>query len=857
MLALQRARPLAALLLLAVLALQFFAHGPQKASAHANLEAADPPQNAVLQASPSRISLRFSEPIAQSFSSIQVLDTAGARTEKGEAVVDPGDSKVLWVGLDALPNGTYTVAWRNLSTVDGHSVRGSYVFSIGEPISAPAAPQQEPPLLRSKAEPFVRWGALLSVLAIFGGLAFQVLIFGPAIARLPRSEALAGAATLVRTRSARFIGAAGALFIASSLGLFLVQAGTARDLPWYRTFGEPLNSVLLDTDYGRWWLWRAALFIAVFLFLAFHGAMARRGRPRDFQFVFPLAVAAAGAMLLTYSYTSHSAAAPVVRPFAITSDFFHLIAAGLWAGGLLSLFITLRLFSRSLGDEERVKLLRILIPRFSVLAFTSVVVLVVTGAYSGWVHVSSPSAADTPYGGALIAKVAVLAILIVFGALNLLWVGKRLAADSRAPALLKTFVASEASLILLVVLATGWLTSLEPARQVEARQARLDAIALIQKVNDAAVSVRVTPGVVGSNTIVVEARDRRGAIANAREVRVTTTFLGGDLGAQSAIAANQGDGRYIVESLSLSVTGLWQLEVLVVRPDGFDLRTAHRFELTPTGRLSDVGRPDESLGRRLFGLELLLIGLACAVPVFVTGSVRRKIGKQLLAPAIGLSVIGLLFVVVPSQKESARDGFQVNPFPPTGPSILAGRVAYSQQCAACHGDTGKGDGPRAAALSMRPLDLTVHAPLHPEGQLFNYIKNGTKVPGSPMPPFTGTLADDQIWHIINYINSLASQSQTSTSQAPTISSAAQGKNIYIASCAPCHGESGKGDGPHAPAHNPPPSNLTLGVARLTEKQLFDFTRNGVQGTAMPGFAGFLNDQQIADVVAHLKTLAPP
>ena len=39
---------------------------------------------------------------------------------------------------DDLPNGTYTVAWRNLSTVDGHTIRGTFFYSVGEPLSAHA-----------------------------------------------------------------------------------------------------------------------------------------------------------------------------------------------------------------------------------------------------------------------------------------------------------------------------------------------------------------------------------------------------------------------------------------------------------------------------------------------------------------------------------------------------------------------------------------------------------------------------------------------------------------------------------------------------------------------------------------------
>jgi mono/diheme cytochrome c family protein len=37
---------------------------------------------------------------------------------------------------------------------------------------------------------------------------------------------------------------------------------------------------------------------------------------------------------------------------------------------------------------------------------------------------------------------------------------------------------------------------------------------------------------------------------------------------------------------------------------------------------------------------------------------------------------------------------------------VTGRALYGDYCAACHGDTGRGDGPAAAALRPRPPDLT-------------------------------------------------------------------------------------------------------------------------------------------------------
>ena len=86
------------------------------------------------------------------------------------------------VGLEAIPDGTYTVAWKNVSTVDGHRVRGAFVFSVGQPISGePLAESTEEALLQSPAEPVIRWVTLVSVLAMVGGLVFELLVSRPVL----------------------------------------------------------------------------------------------------------------------------------------------------------------------------------------------------------------------------------------------------------------------------------------------------------------------------------------------------------------------------------------------------------------------------------------------------------------------------------------------------------------------------------------------------------------------------------------------------------------------------------------------------------------------------------------------------
>jgi mono/diheme cytochrome c family protein len=93
-----------------------------------------------------------------------------------------------------------------------------------------------------------------------------------------------------------------------------------------------------------------------------------------------------------------------------------------------------------------------------------------------------------------------------------------------------------------------------------------------------------------------------------------------------------------------------------------------------------------------------------------------------------------------------------NPIPPTAASIDRGQDIYAQNCASCHGITGRGDGPAGLSLVPRPADFRIHlAAGHTDAQLFDWITNG--FPGSAMPAWKDTLSEEDRWNVLNYIKS--------------------------------------------------------------------------------------------------------
>lgn len=92
-----------------------------------------------------------------------------------------------------------------------------------------------------------------------------------------------------------------------------------------------------------------------------------------------------------------------------------------------------------------------------------------------------------------------------------------------------------------------------------------------------------------------------------------------------------------------------------------------------------------------------------------------------------------------------------NPFAGDANSVKQGKTLYTTYCSPCHGNSGKGDGPAAAALSPKPANHTSTAIQdEPEGSLFYKISEGRK----PMPTYKTTLTDAQRWALVNYIKTL-------------------------------------------------------------------------------------------------------
>ena len=93
----------------------------------------------------------------------------------------------------------------------------------------------------------------------------------------------------------------------------------------------------------------------------------------------------------------------------------------------------------------------------------------------------------------------------------------------------------------------------------------------------------------------------------------------------------------------------------------------------------------------------------------------------------------------------------------------------------------------------------------------------------------------------------------------------RGAEVYQNRCMGCHGEEGEGDGPAAERLNPSPRDFSSGQYKIkstafddvvpNDDDLLRMVRDGMPGTAMPGWSDILSEQDMWDVIAYIKTFA--
>ncbi len=182
-------------------------------------------------------------------------------------------------------------------------------------------------------------------------------------------------------------------------------------------------------------------------------------------------------------------------------------------------------------------------------------------------------------------------------------------------------------------------------------------------------------------------------------------------------------------------------------------------------------------------------------------------------------------------------------YPVVPPDPANGAAIFTEKCAPCHGTTGHGDGPRASSLPnpVAAIGTGELARQSTPASWFNTITNGNLE--HFMPPFNGSLSDGQRWDVLAYVYSLSE----------TPASVVAGGQLYDKSCASCHGQTGKGDGPQASGTMASFTDQSF-MAQKSEEDLYQAITTGVT-PSMPAYENKFSDEQRRDLSSYIRFLS--
>ena len=172
---------------------------------------------------------------------------------------------------------------------------------------------------------------------------------------------------------------------------------------------DTISTVLFDTSFGRVWCWRL-----LFAFLLIGACLAPLARRR-----MPAILVLSLLLLVSLGWVGHAVEGQgMARLVHQINQMVHLLAAGLWLGGLVPLTWLLGR-ARSPSGAAWISVARDVVPRFSHMGYAAVALLAATGAINTLLLVGSVEAlTGTPYGRLLSLKILLFLVMVVLALIN-------------------------------------------------------------------------------------------------------------------------------------------------------------------------------------------------------------------------------------------------------------------------------------------------------------------------------------------------------------------------------------------------------------------------------------------------------
>lgn len=700
------------------------------------LQRSDPANGAIMDAAPSTLTLWFTEAPDADNITIQLLDSTG-QPEQGCSApqIDPGDPRVVRVTVApdvALPDGVYTIVWR--AGFNGAVRSGLIPFGFGagvtlEMVTAPRVSTRSiedtlpSPLLNLLSAALTG----LSELLLIGAFLFVPLILRPAASAIHQAGHAATSAHLrfpaiQMLRIGAAIGIIGAIVQIIALAVSLTPPGGS--------FGTALDQIVTTNISGQMaWLRIILLLIPGALAFLF---------PDRLQSRIGWISGLAGSVVAIMTVAVGGQAGTLLQPaLPIVLDFTRRLAEAALFGLLVSVVIglwrSLQLPESSAKQYQSEFTHRSRLP-IGIAFFLSLW----AGTYTYAVLMGDPAnLLVTPFGSTVLINAGIVAVATVllilsrrFSRLNIPLFGVGL----------------------LMILSTWAIDALPSGVNAYGRGEIVRGA-----VGNTRVVVAISPGVPGLNTF------RAWLYHNAPDQpdRLDLQFgmASHTMGLQRIELIQQPDGTYFADGGLITMWGTWDLRLSVPVNDqqiaGQAQEIAMRY--APPYRFSDEPpRTTRELtplaARILSGVMVLILG-AGALTLFAA-AYRLPTRSMVRRPALGVFMSAAVFgigtlVSIPADPTLLGEA-RPNPIASDQASRERGSKHYEQNCLACHGYTGAGDGPVGVNLNPPPANLQMHiAAGHTDGELFLWISKG--IPGSAMPGYEDRLSENERWDIVNYI----------------------------------------------------------------------------------------------------------
>ncbi|MEX2154694.1 MAG: copper resistance protein CopC [Gemmatimonadaceae bacterium] len=444
-------RPLAVAGVLAMPCVLAGAAAPLRFVAHTGLKRSEPAKNSRLSVAPARISLWFTARPQLVLSRIRLTGPSGA-IPLGPIVADTGYSLHASIPRTLGP-GDYRVQWQTASA-DGHPIRGEFTFAvIGQTAEAavPSAPNESAHASHQQAAAAeaprdhseyrsARWLEFVALLTVLGVLAFRHGVLPPLAARgVPTADAADRARRLGQNVLVVYAIAAVVRLYTESVALHGAEEALGAGV---------LMPLLTATVWGVGWI----LGVVGAMLLLIGWLVSKR----SVAIGTPLALTGALGMVLSPALSGHAAAS---RHFvlSVTLDMLHVVAAGVWLGGLLMVLVAGVPAMRRLTNGNQDAAVSALVNSFHPLALFCAPIVVIAGLGTSWTRLGGFGAVwSTEYGRTLLLKVGLVALVAGMGLYNSLRARRRLGSPEGTRRFRATG-AIEIAVAALVVVATTFL----------------------------------------------------------------------------------------------------------------------------------------------------------------------------------------------------------------------------------------------------------------------------------------------------------------------------------------------------------------------------------------------------------------